>query len=201
MTVQVKASADNTYGALQVNGVDKLYFGKTGDNLEAVTNSTLSGYSQRTLTAAVATTSGTAIDFTGIPSWVKKITIQFLDVSTSGTSNPIVRLGSGSITETGYISSVTVPSQAAATGGAQFTTGFGFSGQSAANLAIGHMTITQQSGNTWIESTVGCFNGFSITWNGGGKVTLSGALDRIRITTVNGTDTFDAGSVSLLIEG
>jgi hypothetical protein len=35
----------------------------------------------------------------------------------------------------------------------------------------------------------------------GGSVTLSGTLDRVRITTVSGTDTFDAGSINILYEG
>ena len=39
------------------------------------------------------------------------------------------------------------------------------------------------------------------TQNGAGGVTLGGTLDRIRITTVNGTDTFDAGTINLLLEG
>ena len=35
---------------------------------------------------------------------------------------------------------------------------------------------------------------------GGGSVTLSGALDRVVLTTVGGTDTFDAGSVNIIYE-
>jgi hypothetical protein len=35
----------------------------------------------------------------------------------------------------------------------------------------------------------------------GASVTLPGTLDRVRITTVNGTDTFDAGSINILYEG
>ena len=35
---------------------------------------------------------------------------------------------------------------------------------------------------------------------GGGNVTLGGALDRIRVTTVNGTDLFDAGSINIMYE-
>ena len=42
---------------------------------------------------AVASTSGTSVDFTSIPSWVKRITVMFNGVSTSGTSNPLVQLG------------------------------------------------------------------------------------------------------------
>ena len=51
---------------------------------------------------AVNSTSGTSIDFTGIPSGVKRITIMLKDVSTSGTSYKLIQLGSGSITTTGY---------------------------------------------------------------------------------------------------
>lgn len=201
MTVQVKASADNTYGALQVNGIDKVYFGKTGDNLEIVTNSTLASYSQRSLTAAVATTSGTAIDFTGIPSWAKRVTVQFYGISTSGTSPPIAQLGAGAVQTSGYASSLTTPTQAAATGGMNINTGLVFGGQAAANVMTGHIVITMLGGFNYVATTCGAFEGLSITWQGGGRTTLSGTLDRLRLTTVNGTDTFDAGVVSLLIEG
>jgi len=39
-----------------------------------------------------------------------------------------------------------------------------------------------------------------LTGYGAGTKTISGVLDRIRLTTVNGTDTFDAGSVNILYE-
>ena len=54
---------------------------------------------------AVASTSGTSIDFTGIPSWVKRITVMLNGVSTNGTSPKLVQLGSASISTTGYLSS------------------------------------------------------------------------------------------------
>ena len=52
---------------------------------------------------SVASTSGTSIDFTSIPSWVKRITVMFDGVSTNGTSNLQVQIGdSGGIENTGY---------------------------------------------------------------------------------------------------
>jgi len=54
---------------------------------------------------AVASTSGTSIDFTSIPSGVKRITVMFNGVSTSGTSNTQVQIGSGSVETSGYSSS------------------------------------------------------------------------------------------------
>jgi hypothetical protein len=62
------------------------------------------------------------------------------------------------------------------------------------------MTITLLGSNIWISSHT-LKNLTTTTCVGGGDVTLSGTLDRVRITTVNGTDTFDAGTVNLLLEG
>ena len=203
MTVQVKASADNTYGALQVNGIDKVYFGKTGDNLEALTNSTLASYSQRSLTAAVATTSGTAIDFTGIPSWAKKVSVLLNNVSTNGTSVVEVRIGTSSgIESTGYSSNLniintsTVGSIFSATGIPTVTDGLATYSRSGSVV----LALQDSANNVWVYSGLVTYNP-SVTGFPAGRKNLAGQLDRIRITTVNGTDTFDAGSVSLLIEG
>ena len=58
-----------------------------------------------TLATAQNTTSGTAIDFTGIPSWAKQITIAFDGVSTTGVNGYLVQIGtSGGIETTGYAS-------------------------------------------------------------------------------------------------
>jgi len=82
------------------------------DATQTLTNKTLStglvmSASAITSGTAVASTSGTSIDFTSIPSWVKSITVMFSAVSTSGTSDVIVRLGTGGSPETsGYVGSV-----------------------------------------------------------------------------------------------
>jgi hypothetical protein len=93
---------------------------------------------------SVASTSGTSIDFTGMPSWVKRVTVMFDGVSTNGTSNLRIQTGAGSVTTSGYLGS-----------------------------------------SAGMSSNVG----------------FSSVLDRVRITTVNGTDTFDAGSINILYEG
>ena len=146
---------------------------------------------------AQSSTSGTAIDFTGIPSWAKRITVMFNGVSSSGTSPFLVQVGSGSITSTGYTST------ASDNGGAtNFSTGFGVLKVSNAGYGFsGHCTITAFSASQYIQSGVVASNNNAQTTSvSGGNVTLSGVLDRIRITTVNGTDTFDAGSVNILYE-
>ena len=147
----------------------------------------------------VATTSGTSIDFTSIPSWVKRVTIMFNGVSTSGTSPFLIQLGAGSVTVTGYIS--TGQTITGGTGGANTssTAGMVVYSSSAASISSGHMLLTTMGSNLWISShtlkttTTACLFG-------AGDKTLSGTLDRVRLTTVNGTDTFDAGSVNILYE-
>jgi len=150
---------------------------------------------------AVASTSGTSIDFTGIPAGVKRITVMFNIVSTNGSSPLLVQLGASSITSSGY----TQATFAANTAGYYNTTTAGFaltatSTTSAANTYSGTMTICLLGSNTWTES--GCIwaTGVSNSHYCAGTVALSGTLDRVRITTANGTDTFDAGSINILYE-
>ena len=147
---------------------------------------------------AVASTSGTSIDFTGIPSWVKRITIMFSGVSTNGASNPLVQVGAGSVTTSGYLAG----SAESASSRTAYATGFGMNSASAANLMYEQMVLTNVSGNVWLSTHVGNFAqaGVYYSLSGGGNVTLSGTLDRVRITTVNGTDTFDAGTINILYE-
>ena len=151
------------------------------------------------LETAQATTSGTLKDFTGIPSWAKKITVMFNGVSTNGTSLVQVQIGSSSGFETtGYLSGNSA-SGFLSTG---FTTG---TNNTATDWRIGAMVFTLLSSNLWVmfgsigASANGAASGQSYALMG--NKTLSGTLDRLRITTVNGTDTFDAGSVNILIEG
>jgi hypothetical protein len=148
---------------------------------------------------AVASTSGTAIDFTSIPSWVKRVTVMFNGVSTSGTSALLCQIGtSGGIVSSGYSSGAS--NIAAVVVSTSYTAGFGLNSSSvAAELLSGVITIAYMGSNLWASSsTLG--STFPGTRPGGGSVTLSGTLDRVRITTVNGTDTFDAGSINILYE-
>jgi hypothetical protein len=166
-----------------------------GSNSVTINSGAILGITSGT---AVASTSGTSIDFTSIPSWVKRITVMFNTVSTNGSSNFQVQLGAGSVDVASYESSGEYGGT-----GATSSTGFIIRNSGAANVHQGHMVITQISTNLWIASGVirpGITGG---TGTGGlfsGYKSLSGTLDRIRITTVNGTDTFDGGSINILYE-
>jgi hypothetical protein len=149
-----------------------------------------------TLATAVASTSGTSIDFTGLPSWIKRVTVILNGVSTSGTSNLQCRIGVGTVTTSGYTSTCTD------IGGSNTTATSGYlcsSGISAASVMSGVFVICLNSSNRYAVS--GTITRSGIMMLLAGDVTLSGALDIVRITTVLGTDTFDAGSVNILYEG
>ena len=148
---------------------------------------------------AQASTSGTSIDFTGIPSWVKRITVMFSGVSTNGTSAILIQLGdSGGIETTGYTATGEFVEDNA--GGVAFTAGFAVNNVSvAASSYRGIATICLIGSDTWVYQSMLNNASTAILIGAGGK-TLSDTLTQIRITTVNGTDTFDAGSINILYE-
>jgi hypothetical protein len=150
---------------------------------------------------AVASTSGTSIDFTSIPSWVKRITVMFQGVSTSGSSNIQIQIGSGSITSSSYVGSGSFVSSGT-TGAANLTSGFAVSlSVASGNTYQGVATICLIGSNTWAYSGIyGRGDAAATYYAGGVSPALGGTLDRVRITTVGGTDTFDAGSINILYE-
>ena len=158
----------------------------------------ISADSTGVITSGTAVTaSGTQVNFTDIPSWVKRITVMFSGVSLSGSSQILVQLGdSGGIETTGYSASTV----SLDTGTFQITSTAGFPVQlnNASRAASGNLIVNLLSGNTWTAN--GSFYNITSTVVSGGSKSLSATLDRIRITTVNGTDTFDAGSINILWE-
>jgi hypothetical protein len=147
-----------------------------------------------------ATGGPTSVGFTGIPSWVKRITVIFSGFSTSGTSGIIVQLGTSSgYANSGYTGSVTNGSGSIAT--TAFTAGHGINGGViAANAYYGTATFTLISGNIWVGSSILGATGTPQFAVGGSAISLAATFDRIQVTTIGGTDTFDAGSINILYE-
>jgi hypothetical protein len=182
------AGSSTVVGDLTVNGV--IQAGGVATSIYPIVSGT------------AVTVSGTAVDFTGIPSWVKRITVMFSGVSTNGASLVQVQLGtSGGVQTTGYRSTATYQQNAGAIVGAASTTGFAVVGAMAASVVFqGSVTFMLHSSNLWVASGTNARSDVVTTNVCGGDVTLSAALDRVRITTVNGTDTFDAGTINILYE-
>lgn len=156
---------------------------------------------QPTMGASVSA-SGTSNDFTGIPSWANRVSLMMNGVSTGGTSNFRVQIGAGSIETTGYSGSFV--NNAPGSSNAIISTVNGFdigSPQSAANAFSGKVTLERIYGNTWVSTGIHGGTVSAYGWFSAGSKTLSGVLDRVRLTTVNGTDTFDAGTINIVYEG
>ena len=149
--------------------------------------------------SATASTSGTSIDFTSIPSWVKRITVMFNGVSTNGTSNLLIQLGnSGGVVTSGYVSQAQNT-----TGGTRSTAGFILTQEmTAAALLYGQFILSLQSSttNAWTQNGAINKNDNVMPFSAGALTTMASVCTTVRITTVNGTDTFDAGSINILYE-
>jgi hypothetical protein len=151
---------------------------------------------------AQATTSGTAIDFTSIPAGVRRITLIFNGVSLTGTDNFLMQIGSGSVKTSGYTSGVqAILNNANPTIEGNFSTGFILTRDtnSATRTWFGEVTLFNVSGNVWISRGVLIGNDAIRGAISTGVVSLSGPLDRVRLTNT-GSNTFDAGEANILWE-
>ena len=152
-----------------------------------------------TLGTPVATTSGTAIDFTGFPAGTKQIIITFAGVSTDGTSVKIIQIGdSGGIETSGYSDNSVLLRNNAAVLTDSRAAGYSIHSDAAGDLLRGSVTLTLQSSstNTWVAEG-GLFLTGSRACVLAGSKSLTSELTSVRITADNGTDSFDAGSINI----
>lgn len=151
-----------------------------------------------TLSAEAATTSGTSVDITGILPHAKRVTVQFSGMSTDGTSIPIIQLGdSGGFETSNYLGAVSGSSAA------NHSSGFALrDAWAAANISHGVVVLTLQdlANNTWVAQIAVTMSSSTAVGLGSGAKALSGTLTQIRLTTAGGTDNFDAGAISVLVE-
>jgi len=151
-----------------------------------------------TRATAVATTSGTQIDFTGIPSWARMITVAFNAVSLNDAGDFLVRIGSSTISTTNYVST-SLNNGTGGADGANSTSGFVIRAGSSGDSFSGLMHIVNVSGNIWVSSHR-LKRAVSNVIGGGGDATLSGVLDRVAITSTT-AGTFDNGSINIIYQG
>lgn len=204
LVLQVNGSTNavslNTSGAVGVGSSPS--YGTAGQTLVSNGSAAAPSWGSSIVSGtAQSTTSGTAIDFTGIPSWVKRITVMFNGVSVTQTAMIVIQLGTASgVENTGYLGSGAGIGTSSA-GGSVYTAGFRLSDVSSNTTTVGGLvTICNLSGNIWVAAGIVSDGNTTKTEFTSGYKTLAAQLDRIRITTTNGTDTFDAGSVNILYE-
>jgi hypothetical protein len=150
---------------------------------------------------AVATTSGTSVDFTGLPATVKRVTVMFNNNGFVGAANFLLQIGAGSIVTSGYAS---VSNYSSGGGGAAISATNGYCVSVATNpvetvTGIATLCLLDSSTNIWVMSFTGKLNSTNNV-TAAGLLTLSGTLDRIRLTSTTALDVFDGGSVNIFYE-
>lgn len=155
-----------------------------------------------TLDTVQATTSGTFKDF-AIPSWARRIRVLLNGVSLSGTALIRFRLGtSGGPVTTGYLGAGSVIASTVAT--LSQTAGFDIynSAPVASEFYTGaiEFSLIDAANNIWTAHGVFTQTAVARTFTTAGQITLASALTTVRVTTGNGTDTFDAGSVNVIYD-
>lgn len=189
-TISVDTIAEYTPAAgVTVSGVPIANSAIAGDYLRIATKSN------------TATTTGTSISFTGIPTWATRVTVVFNGVSTDSTSPLLVKLGTiAGISSTNYLTTAARLESTGTTVNSS-TAGFIIDSNLAADVVCGTLTITCVDPANYVY--VGNHTGKASTTAvlmGGGKSTLGNLMNQLSITTVSGTANFDAGSINVLYE-
>lgn len=202
LTKGLSAATTGAAGVVQLSNSTS----STSDALAATPSAVKSAYDRATnglVTADTAknSTSGTSVDFTGLPAGVKRITVMLNGVSLSGTALIRFRLGdSGGFITSGYNGAGSVISAGSAT--VNQTAGFDIYSNvtNASYVFSGTIRFNNITGNTWIADGVFCSHSVAWTHTVAGVLALSNPLTQVRVTTSNGTDTFDAGSINIFYE-
>lgn len=151
---------------------------------------------------AVATTSGTAVNYTSIPAGIKRITICFAGVSTTGSDALSVKLGSGSILSSGYVGAsggYNLGGNDAVLGFSSSFTATNATGSTYVISGMAELVLMDVVNNIWaFTANTGTSASPGANYTSAGHVQLSGAIDRLQISTTGGTDTFDAGKVNII---
>jgi hypothetical protein len=149
-----------------------------------------------TLGTPIATTSGTAHDFT-VPSGTRRVTLMGDGVSLSGTDNILVQIGPAAGPETSGYVSISGTSGGDGTSTAGFIVVAGVA-SSIVNFSM-DLHLLDGSTNRWAARHNGQRIGASANIYGHGNKAIAGELSVVRVTRT-GTDTFDTGLVNIQAE-
>ena len=144
----------------------------------------------------------TSVLFSGLSTILRRVTVLFDQVSTSTGDDILIQIGGSGGLESSNYNSISTTLQASPV---STTSSSGF-----------QIYINNSSDSISGELTLYCLNKTNDTWTAAGnfldstanitqiisgrKILVAGPLERVNITTVNGTSTFDVGTINLLVE-
>jgi hypothetical protein len=147
------------------------------------------------------TTSGTSINFTGIYTGVKRVTVNFVGVSTNGTDAILIQIGdAGGIESSGYLGGSNAVTNGGATAGANSTAGLLVYSVAAANIIHGSAVfeLVDEATFSWVgRGTFALSNAATNIVSACSKTLSAGGINQVTITTTGGSNTFDAGSMNI----
>ncbi len=143
----------------------------------------------------------TFADFTGIPSWARRITIMLDFIGTDGTEQLMLQLGdAGGLETSGYDGGVSNDS-----GASSLKNGTSFYLNAATvgtESTYGVVTLTSKlpSSNTWAMHAILKIDGTTIGSQAAGVKSLTQPLTQFRISTDGTPDDFDSGTINIMYE-
>lgn len=156
---------------------------------------TTTGVSTITTSSDVSPSGGAAADFTGLPSGIKRLFVNFYGVSGSGSDvAALIRLGKSD----GFVSSGYGSTTHWGGGGTSDSTGLAIYGTETTNSINGTVVINHMGGNIFVSSHSIRYNNSNGAF-GGGYVSLGGTLDRLTVRLVSGGN-FDSGTINVMYE-
>lgn len=188
-------------GVNKVTSASVVPYDNSSSGLSATNVQELGDDSGIQLGTSVALTNQTFVDF-AIPAGSKRVTVMLAGVSTNGSSLIQLQVGdSAGLKVSGYVTAGGIINLTGGAGTTPLTTtGAVFVGLTTVAAYIeGTANFTRLMGNKWVYAATGVRLGSSEgTWNSSGVIPeLSNTLTTVRLTTVNGTDQFDAGILNV----
>lgn len=142
---------------------------------------------------AVSPIGSTEAVFTGIPSWAKRVTVMWYDISTNGTGGLGLQIGPSSGVETSGYASVMNTTLTTS----QFLL---INSTAAAGVYHGHAVLTNVNASVWVLTSLIGRTDVAAQLNGAGSKTITGTLDRVSFRNFNGVDLFDNGAINIFYE-
>ena len=184
----------------------RLAIGTARQVLQVNTGATAPAWATPITLATEQAASGASVTFSSIPAGVRRITIMFrLVYNGSSTADILIQIGDSGGVETSGYSTVCGSIYGSTPLSTSNSSGWVLSPKAATDYINGALTLSLEDASdfTWVGHGVLSSIpdvGSVVSWSVSGSKALTAELDRVVITTVGGSDSFDSGSINISYE-